>query len=149
MTTTPTSDDRAREAIRASGGKPTELRVAILAFFHNNPATITAQELEQRFTDSANRVSIYRTLDWLEERGLIHRIATTERAWSFALGDGSHRHVHFTCTRCGQSHCLGHTTVPTPHLPPGYQAEEIEVVIQGICQQCASPSQSEIAQDRI
>jgi Fur family ferric uptake transcriptional regulator len=129
--------DLSHAAIRATGGKATQLRVAILAFFPDHPATIPAQELEQHFADTANRVSIYRTLEWLEERGLIHRIATTDRAWSFALGGGSHRHVHFTCTSCGQTSCLGHTTVAAPRLPPGYRADEVEVVVHGTCDSCA------------
>jgi Fur family ferric uptake transcriptional regulator len=46
-----------------------------------------------------------------------------------------HEHVHFKCTKCGQTSCLN-IEIPTVKLPKGYKANELNLLIQGICESC-------------
>ena len=47
-----------------------------------------------------------------------------------------HDHVHFKCLRCGQTNCLN-IDVPPVRLPKGYRSQEVNVLIQGICERCS------------
>jgi Fur family ferric uptake transcriptional regulator len=47
-----------------------------------------------------------------------------------------HEHVHFKCTRCGQTNCIDDMEIPVVQLPKGYKASEFNLLIQGICPKC-------------
>jgi Fur family ferric uptake transcriptional regulator len=53
-----------------------------------------------------NRVTLYRILDLLVERGVAARHNAGERSFRYCLGRGVHGHSHFHCNRCGQTQCL-------------------------------------------
>ncbi|MFN7791789.1 MAG: transcriptional repressor, partial [Cyclobacteriaceae bacterium] len=48
-----------------------------------------------------------------------------------------HEHVHFKCSVCGETSCLDQVNIPQVELPRGYEAREINLLIQGKCQKCA------------
>jgi Fur family ferric uptake transcriptional regulator len=47
-----------------------------------------------------------------------------------------HDHVHFKCSACGETNCLNQVKVSMPALPQGYEASEINLLIEGICPRC-------------
>ncbi|HPM29029.1 MAG TPA: transcriptional repressor, partial [Chryseolinea sp.] len=47
-----------------------------------------------------------------------------------------HDHVHFKCEACGQTNCLN-IDVPLIKLPKGYKANEVNLLVQGICDRCS------------
>ncbi len=76
-------------------------------------------------------------------RGLIHKVLDDGGSLKYALCTGTcsgsqhhHEHVHFKCTECGQTNCLD-IDIPAIRLPKGYEPREVNLLIQGVCQQCS------------
>jgi len=90
-----------------------------------------------------NRVSVYRTLKMFVEKGLIHRIPTTDIWVRYALcldqckaGVYYDIHVHFICRKCKKTSCLKDLPIPSVKLPKNFKQEHIDMLITGICNHC-------------
>jgi Fur family ferric uptake transcriptional regulator len=122
----------------------TESRRKILALFLSSDDALTHGDIEKEVGEKYDRVTIYRTLQTFEEKGIIHSIPTADNAIRYALckecEEGHHHddHVHFICTNCEKTICLDDVVSPKIDLPAGYVAENVQVVIHGICKECQS-----------
>lgn len=120
----------------------TESRRKILTLFLNSDDALTHGDIEKEVGDKYDRVTIYRTLQTFEEKGIIHSIPTADNAIKYALckecEEGHHHddHVHFICTNCDKTICLDDVVSPKIELPAGYVADNVQVVIQGVCKEC-------------
>lgn len=120
----------------------TESRRKILTLFLNSGDALTHGDIERRVGDKYDRVTIYRTLQTFEEKGIIHSIPTADNAIKYALckecEEGHHHddHVHFICTACEKTICLDDVVSPKIDLPEGYVAVNVQVVIHGVCKDC-------------
>lgn len=120
----------------------TESRRKILSLFLNSGDALTHGDIEREVGDKYDRVTIYRTLQTFEEKGIIHTIPTADNAIRYALckecEEGHHHddHVHFICTACEKTICLDDVVSPKIELPAGYRADNVQVVIQGVCPEC-------------
>ncbi|HEY0039941.1 MAG TPA: transcriptional repressor, partial [Flavisolibacter sp.] len=122
----------------------TESRRKILTLFLNTEDALTHGDIEKEVGEKYDRVTIYRTLQTFEEKGIIHSIPTADNSIKYALckecEEGHHHddHVHFICTACDKTICLDDVVSPKIDLPRGYVAENVQVVIQGVCKECQS-----------
>ncbi|HUC82725.1 MAG TPA: Fur family transcriptional regulator [Flavisolibacter sp.] len=122
----------------------TESRRKILTLFLNSSDALTHGDIEKEVGDKYDRVTIYRTLQTFEEKGIIHSIPTADNAIKYALckecEEGHHHddHVHFICTNCEKTICLDDVVSPKIDLPEGYVAETVQVVINGVCKDCSA-----------
>jgi Fur family ferric uptake transcriptional regulator len=130
--------DKAEEKIRATGERGTPARIEILAALLASPKAVAHVELENRFHEHINRVTIYRVLDWLTEKQLAHRIAGEDRVWRFTASDEElHQHAHFQCEQCGQVVCLDQVNLAFAiALPEGYRSHRIDMTVRGDCAKC-------------
>ena len=133
---------RAVAMLRAADGRLTPARLAVLEILLDSAAALSHHEIEdaieQRGLD-VDRVTLYRVLDWLVERGVAHRIAAEDRVWRFNAVDRvlGGDHAHFHCTRCGQIVCLeGPDSTVAFALPTGYEPERTEITVHGRCPRC-------------
>jgi Fur family ferric uptake transcriptional regulator len=131
----------AEEMIRQNGGRATAGRIGILAILLAEQQAITHREVEQRLPETLplDRVTLYRALEWLTGKNLIHRVASDDRVWRYRANRElqAHRHAHFKCTCCAQVICLDDLTLEQNwHLPAGYQFQEIELTVKGLCANC-------------
>ena len=127
--------------------RPTAARVAVLDILLATPIAITHLEIAAAAREAGfglDRVTLYRVLDWLVEKGLAHKIAGEDRAWRFnamagdSAGHGAaHEHAHFQCSRCGRLYCLDELhPVFAFTLPPGFRCEHAELTLRGHCPGC-------------
>jgi len=138
--------ERVELLIRQTGARTTAARMKVLAFLLAQQAPVTHREIEIALDEHAepmDRVTLYRTLDWLTDAGLAHKVLGTDRAWHFRANevDAMHRqHAHFKCHRCQKLVCLDGMPklARMPSLPAGYQGMEIELTIKGVCADCAA-----------
>ena len=120
----------------------TESRRKILSFFLRSDDALTHGDIEKEVGDKYDRVTIYRTLQTFEEKGIIHSIPTADNTVRYALckecEDGHHHdnHVHFICSNCEKTICLDDIVSPQIDLPQGYVADNVQVVINGVCKEC-------------
>ncbi|HVF97809.1 MAG TPA: Fur family transcriptional regulator [Flavisolibacter sp.] len=120
----------------------TESRRKILTLFLTSGDALTHGDIEKKVGDKYDRVTIYRTLQTFEEKGIIHSIPTADNAILYALckecEEGHHHddHVHFICSNCEKTICLDDIVSPKIDLPKGYVADNVQVVIHGVCKEC-------------
>jgi Fur family ferric uptake transcriptional regulator len=121
----------------------TESRSKILELFLQQNGALAHADIEKKSGASFDRVTVYRTLQTFVEKGIIHTIPTADNSILYALckdacSEGHHldHHVHFICEQCSTTICLEDITVPEVKLPNGYQATQVEVVVNGVCKEC-------------
>lgn len=132
-----------RQMLSMAGLNPTAHRLRVLEVVGNNTYPLNAQEIFEtlRRNDPINRVTVYRILDSLVEKGLVQRISGG-RASFFGLAPNTHHqhHPHFYCRRCGQMDCLTPHSISTDmtaleRIFPG-QIDNVEIRVDGVCKNC-------------
>jgi Fur family transcriptional regulator, ferric uptake regulator len=133
---------RLNEILRRKHLSVTDSRKKILSLFLNTSDALAHGDIERKAGEKFDRVTVYRTLQTFVEKGIIHTIPTADNSIRYALckecEEGHHHdeHVHFVCTNCGKTICLDDVVSPKIELPEGYIAQEVQVVINGICKDC-------------
>jgi len=114
-------DTQAREMLRAAKLYCTQGRVAILKILLKASKPLSQDQIAQRSGKKRfDKVTIYRTLESLLKVGLVHKVFIDKRAWHFELANNcteSQCHPHFTCTNCGDTHCLTEISLPMAKSP--------------------------------
>lgn len=131
----------AQQLLQQANGRITPARLGVLSILLEANAALSHQEIEhtaQQQGLSFDRVTLYRALDWLVEQGMAHKISGADRTWRYNAQSGMpHQHAHFHCKHCDQVYCLENLQPAWVFsLPAGYQLEQVEVNLQGICPAC-------------
>ncbi|MFD2512991.1 Fur family transcriptional regulator [Pontibacter locisalis] len=123
--------------------RKTGCRIDVLELFLQNHFALSHSDLEKLLGDDYDRVTLYRTLHSFKEQGLVHSINDVSGSVKYALcrevcSNHQHHdnHLHFNCTRCGQTFCLDEVVIPATVLPEGYQIDSLHFSAQGICKSC-------------
>ncbi len=135
--------NQARELIRKTGHRITKPRLETLIALLSTPQALTHRELRALMPDM-DRVSLYRSLEWLIEQNLAFRIDTDgqHRYNADAHEHEDHEHPHFCCTDCGMTTCLDTDKPTNISVPGGFKVSEIKLLVKGLCKDCA-PSQDD------
>lgn len=119
-------------------------RTRILELFLAQEDALAHADIEKKTGEKFDRVTVYRTLQTFLEKGIIHSIPTSDNSVKYALckdncSEGHHHdhHVHFMCSVCGKTLCIDEVSVPVVNLPAGYKVEQIQMIITGVCKDCA------------
>ena len=122
--------------------RATPNREEILHLFLLKNYALSHGDIEREINNSLDRVTVYRTLKTFLDKGLIHKVLDDEGSLKYALcreackvAGHHHDHVHFKCTKCGLTSCLN-VEVPEVQLPKGYEPQEVNLLIQGVCERC-------------
>ncbi|GAA5784409.1 Fur family transcriptional regulator [Chitiniphilus shinanonensis] len=127
----------ARTLVARAGARVTPWRVKVLAALMNAHRPLSHLDVLTTLGPEADRVTVYRVLEWLTEVGLAHKLAGDDRVWRFSVTPVPHSHAHFHCHRCGRFFCLEEVSTDLPlSLPPGFAAEALEITVKGICADC-------------
>ena len=122
--------------------KPTAMRQLVLRVLTEQKTAISLPELETKF-EKADKATLYRTLKTFEENKLIHRIDDGTGSVKYAICQETCEchpedlHVHFLCAVCRQTYCLTDIVIPQINLPAKFQLESVNMVVKGICSNCA------------
>ena len=121
----------------------TASRKRILELFLAHNGALAHGDIEKKTGEKFDRVTIYRTLHSFLEKGIIHTIPTADNSIRYALckdncSEGHHHdnHIHFLCKDCGTTICLDNVNIPDVKLPVGFQQQQVEVVVSGVCKDC-------------
>jgi len=122
----------------------TRHRLAILELFLISPEPLRARDVLEQLQDTTliNRVTVYRNLDLLVEKKLLHRISSGERSFRYGLSPNilGQSHAHFHCTSCDRLVCLDPDDVRLESInAPGIVAgsiEHVEIRLDGLCSSC-------------
>jgi Fe2+ or Zn2+ uptake regulation protein len=150
MSTSPlTSDDRALiELLRSRGQRTTSQRLVILRELRRRRRHATAEEVRvavERELPGISVPTVYATLDLLVELGLARKI---DVGTGVSLFDGrTDPHQHTVCRLCGRVEDLDGPFEPTALTKAaargGFTADQVDVVIHGLCADCRAPRRSQ------
>lgn len=122
--------------------KPTAMRLLVLQFLLNKKVATSITDVENYF-DQSDRITLYRTLNTFVEKGISHKIDDGTGITKYALCEENCRceidtdlHLHFRCTNCNETICITDYKIPTIVLPKGFVAENVNLVVKGICDKC-------------
>lgn len=130
--------------LKSKGISPTAMRVVVLNYLNMQDHALSLTDIELGI-DTADRVTIYRTLKTFESHGLVHSIGDGSGTQKFALCEPlcsreRHQdiHPHFYCTSCQETICLPTMKIPDVQLPANFKAEQKELIFKGRCASCNS-----------
>ena len=135
-------ESKASAVLRRKHLSITDSRKKILGLFLNHKDALAHADIERKAGEKFDRVTVYRTLQTFVDKGIVHTIPTADNAILYALCkdcDEEHHHddhVHFVCRNCNTTICLDNIVSPEVNLPQGYSADDVQVVINGICKDC-------------
>ncbi|PST83782.1 transcriptional repressor [Pedobacter yulinensis] len=131
------------DLLKAHNVSPTAMRMIVLDHLLDQQAALSLADLEKALAP-ADRITIYRSLRTFESKGLVHGIDDGSGVTKYACcaadcgPEGHHDvHVHFVCRNCQETYCLPRSRIPEFTLPVGFQPEEVNLVVRGVCQVCA------------
>ena len=128
----------------ASGLGHTANRHRVLEVIGNNSSPLSAQQIFETLnrTENINRVTVYRILDLLVDKGLVDRINGGGRSFVYGLAPNENHpaHPHFFCKSCGNLECLNPQSLNVD-LQPMQRTfagliENVEVRVDGVCKNC-------------
>ena len=128
--------------LRAGGERLTPQRVLVLEAVRDLGGHVSAEMVAERVHTrfpTINRTTIYRTLTWLKEHGLVSETDTGrgQRVYEYLSGD---RHHHLICQRCGGEQTISDEIV-APMLAEisaryGFQPRLDHLAVFGTCRAC-------------
>ncbi|SDR69502.1 Fur family transcriptional regulator, ferric uptake regulator [Gillisia sp. Hel1_33_143] len=132
------------------GVKPTAMRLLTYKYLSKMKVAISLGELEKHFK-SSERSTLFRTIKTFEEYKLVHAIEDGSGLVKYALCSidcqcemGIDLHLHFHCNKCDETICLTDHKIPQINLPEGFKAENINLIVQGICIKCGKEGQGSL-----
>jgi Fur family ferric uptake transcriptional regulator len=132
------------ELLDRAGLDATPGRLRVLEVIGNNSAPVSAQDIYAtvRRTANINRVTVYRILDVLVEKGLAERLSGGGRSLVYGLAPNENHppHPHFFCRSCRALQCLqpGSLQVDLHGIERFFagRIQGVEVRLDGICTNC-------------
>ena len=125
--------------------KPTPNRILVLKELVKATRPLSLSDLEVAL-DPMDKASIYRVLDILAEKDIIHVIEDGSRSVKYeaCLNRNGHdindHHVHFYCDCCKKTFCFETIKVPEITVPEGFEARSVNYVLKGLCPDCRNKS---------
>ncbi|MBZ5500525.1 MAG: transcriptional repressor [Acidobacteriia bacterium] len=134
------------QLLKTTGLRRTTAREAILQMLASAGRPLSHQDILKRRkgTVSLDRVTVYRTLETLQEAGLLHRIQGMDGSWRFCRHKSESpdkcagNHIHFLCSRCDQMSCLPEQPLPWVAAPVGATIHSKQLVVYGHCAACVA-----------
>jgi len=129
--------------LKTKGIRPTAMRSLVYQELAKQDTAVALTDIELAFT-KADRTTLYRTVKTFEEKGIVHQIDDGTGISKYALCEPgcnceieNDLHLHFHCSNCDKTVCLTEHKIPQISLPEGYVAEDVNLVVKGICSDCS------------
>jgi Fur family ferric uptake transcriptional regulator len=124
--------------------EPLANRVRVLEVIGGNPSPLSAQDIYATLNRSSaiNRVTVYRILEVLVDKGLVERLSGGGRSLVYGLAPNENHpaHPHFHCKSCGALQCLQPDSlkVDLRGIERSFAGEirNVEIRVDGICKNC-------------
>ena len=143
MTTESLNNDRLATALRAGGHRVTSQRLVLHRVLRELDRHVTAEELLRVAAPRLPGLSlptVYATLELFEGLGIVHRVAAGPGAVLY--DPRADEHHHLVCRRCGAVEdvdaAIDVRGVRRAARRHGFAPDRAEVVLSGLCANCAS-----------
>ncbi len=132
---------RAGEFLSSAKLRRTSARMAVLTALLKTDRPLTREQISDMTGSHApNKVTIYRTLESFVDADIVHKAFLQDRTWHFELAHNCSKHQchpHFSCTGCGQTHCMTDVAMPMAKAKNGYIVHHQRVQLEGLCPRCS------------
>ncbi len=134
--------NEAENILNAANLNHTKAQVLIIEKLLKTKRPLSREELaDQLGRDRPDKTTIYRIIERLCEKNLVHKAFIKGRAAKYELARNCTEkqcHPHFTCTNCGETFCLKDTFVPLiKDLKKGFVISRQQVRLEGLCSSCS------------
>ena len=127
-----------------NGISRTEFRTELLNIFYSSNISLSIEDILKHFDYSINKVTVYRSLDSFENKGLIHKVPDANNLKRYSLcrenechaNAHNHNHGHFICYSCNQTFCLEEIKSPEIICMKGFYVQELKLTAEGYCKDC-------------
>jgi Fe2+ or Zn2+ uptake regulation protein len=134
-------------ALRTRGQRVTPQRLVVARVLEQVNRHVTAEAVHREVLERVPGVSlptVYATLDLLEELDLVHRVATG--GGSVVYDPRTDDHHHLVCRGCGAIVDVEGEVDPSGVMAAaraaGLQVDQAEVLVRGLCADCATVAQN-------
>ena len=115
----------------------TTARLAMLEIFLQANEALTYNHFLTQPSLQVDRITIFRTLKLFVSKKIIHRIPASDGTNRYLLQqDPDAIHSNFMCSRCKRIIPLKTIVPPKIKLPKGFRQQEMEIIINGLCNFC-------------
>ncbi len=128
--------------LQKHGCRITEQRMKILGFLMKNTKSHALSEIERRFREKIDRVTIYRTLNIFIKKGFVLKFININGTSFFVFKERKRKmkaaHPHMRCVICGEIICL--PELPAEYLKSlaKYEMGVSQFYSEGTCPNCIS-----------
>ncbi len=127
-----------------NGISRTKFRTQLLSLFLTSQRSLSIDDILKCFKHSINKVTVYRSLDSFEDKGLIHKVPDSNNLKRYSLckenecnsTSHNHNHGHFICYSCSQTFCLQDIKSPEITSLKGFDIKELKLILEGYCRDC-------------
>lgn len=156
-------DAQLKATLRGEGLRVTGIRLAIMRILAESHVALDANDVATRLSEidqTADRVTVYRTLNSLVDSGIAHRIDPGDRIFRYSLTDHAHctddhhqhEHPHMVCDSCGAVECIEDAEVVirprtrtdadarSPSKIRKFRITQQSVMLHGTCDRCVAES---------
>jgi len=130
------------QTLRERGYRMTPQRLSILQALHEGGHLSPGQIYERTRTTGMTETTVYRTLEFLAENGVVHSTQNSGGHLTYELG--GHDHHHLVCRACGAQMDLApeslQAAISQLELQTGYRIDAGHLTFFGLCPECLSKS---------
>ena len=130
-----------KEMLKKRNLKATSNRLNLLTKMQNNGSAMSFSKI-QNTMQPIDRVTLYRTIEKLKEKGIIHIAFQSNKEIYYAIcgmdcstEKHTHNHVHFKCLDCKTVTCEDLLNSLNISLPK-YEIHNVAVNVNGLCEIC-------------
>ena len=117
----------------------TKPRVLILNSFLKANTALDYPTLNKYVGKKIDRGTIYRTLYFFLEKGLLHTVPSADGIIHYVLQSdktNTQKHMHFVCDKCNKLICLPDVAMPNIKVSKKLSVKNIDVILNGVCAEC-------------
>ena len=133
--------ERAQQLCARRGMRLTALRERAIEALAKAGRPVKAYDLLPALGEGgapAKPATAYRALEFLEELGLVHKVAGINAFVLCSHGGGAHVTALYVCEKCGSADERAEAAAPKTHAPKGFRVERSVVEHYGLCARCAA-----------
>jgi Fur family ferric uptake transcriptional regulator len=130
-----------KEILKKRNLKATSYRLNLLTKMQNNGSAMSYSNIQSTM-QPIDRVTLYRTIEKLKEKGIIHTAFQSNNEIYYAIcgmdcssENHIHNHIHFKCLNCETVTCEDVLNSLNISLPK-HEIHNISVNVKGICEVC-------------
>ncbi len=120
----------------------TKFRSDLLNLFYMK-RSLTVEGVLKYFKNTIDKVTVYRSLESFENKGLIHKVPDNKNLKRYSLcmqqecsvDSHNHNHGHFICHTCNQTFCMQDVNLPRITYKDFY-IQDLKLIAEGYCQDC-------------